>query len=73
MSATELQELPQSPGVWTSAWRRLKNDRVGMVAMAITLLFIVMVALAQLGWVAKDWQKEVGTPFAPAPLCRQNS
>ena len=65
MSAAELQELPQSPGVWTSAWKRLKNDRVGMIAMAVTLLFIAMVAFAQLGWVAKDWQKEVGTPFAP--------
>lgn len=65
MSAVELQELPQSPGVWASAWKRLRNDRVGMIAMVITLLFIVMVAFAQLGWVAKDWQKEVGTPFAP--------
>ncbi|OYU45399.1 MAG: peptide ABC transporter permease [Burkholderiales bacterium PBB4] len=65
MSATVLQELPQSPGVWASAWRRLKNDRVGMVALGITVLFIGMVVLAQLGVIAKDWQKEVGTAFAP--------
>ena len=60
-----LQELPKSPGVWASAWKRLKNDHVGMVAMVVTGLFIALVILAQLGWVASNWQKEVGTPFAP--------
>ncbi|OYU32400.1 MAG: peptide ABC transporter permease [Comamonadaceae bacterium PBBC2] len=65
MSATLVQELPHSPGVWAAAWKRLKNDRVGMVALGITLLFILMVVLAQVGVIAKDWQKEVGTAFAP--------
>ena len=65
MSATLVQELPHSPGVWAAAWRRLKADRVGMVALGITLLFILMVVLAQAGVIAKDWQKEVGTAFAP--------
>lgn len=65
MSAVALQELPQSPGVWASAWKRLKNDRVGMIALVITALFIGMVVLAQMGLIAKDWRKEVGTPFAP--------
>ena len=59
-----MQEIPQSPGVWASAWKRLKADRVGMVSLCVTLLFIVMVLLAQFGVLAKDWQKEVGTPFA---------
>ena len=65
MSAVTLQEIPQSPGVWASAWKRLKADRVGMVALGVTLLFVLMVLLAQFGLVAKDWQREVGTPFAP--------
>ena len=65
MSATLVQELPHSPGVWAAAWKRLKNDRVGMVALGITLLFILMVVLAQVGVIAKDWQKEVGAAFAP--------
>jgi oligopeptide transport system permease protein len=65
MTTDVLKALPQSPGVWTQAWRRLRNDRVGMVSLGVTLLFIVLVLAAQLGWVAKDWQKEVGTPFAP--------
>jgi peptide/nickel transport system permease protein len=65
MSTELLQALPQSPGVWAQAWKRLKTDRVGMVSLYITLFFIGLVLLAQLGLVAKGWQKEVGTPFAP--------
>ena len=60
-----LQDIPKSPGVWAQAWKRLKSDRVGMTSLWIALFFIVMVIAAQLGLVAADWQKEVGTPFAP--------
>ncbi len=65
MSELHLEELPRSTGVWAAAWKRLKTDRTGMIALAVTGLFIVMVVLAQLGLIAKNWQKEVGTPFAP--------
>ena len=64
----QLNALPKSPGVWAQAWKRLKADRVGMVSLYVTLFFIVLVLLAQAGLVAKDWQKEVGTPFAPPPF-----
>lgn len=65
MSTEILLALPKSPGVWVQAWTRLKTDKVGMVSLYVTLFFIVLVILAQLGLVAKDWQNEVGTPFAP--------
>jgi len=65
MTTDLVHALPKSPGVWAEAWKRLKNDRVGMVSLVVTLFFIVLVLLAQLGVVAKGWQKEVGTPFAP--------
>ncbi len=65
MSTELLLALPKSPGVWAQAWTRLKTDRVGMVSLYITLFFIALVLLAQLGLVARNWQKEVGTPFAP--------
>ena len=61
----ELARLPRSVGVWAQAWKRLKTDRVGMVSLGVTLLFIALVLLAQLGLVGKNWQQEVGTPFAP--------
>ena len=65
MTTAILQALPKSPGVWLQAWTRLRHDRVGMVSLFVTLFFIVLVLLAQLGLVAQDWQREVGTPFAP--------
>jgi oligopeptide transport system permease protein len=68
MSTEIVQSLPQSPGVWKQAWLRLKNDRVGMVSLYVTLFFIVLVLAAQLGLVAGNWQKEVGVPFAAPTL-----
>jgi oligopeptide transport system permease protein len=65
MNIAVLEELPRSPGVWAQGWKRLRNDRVGMVSLVITGLFILLVALAQLGLLASQWQTEVGTPNAP--------
>jgi hypothetical protein len=64
MSTEILQSLPQSPGVWKQAWLRLKTDRVGMVSLYVTMFFIALVLAALFGLVAKDWNKEVGVPFA---------
>ena len=54
-----------SPGLWTLAWRRLRSDRVGMVSLAIVVLFIVMMILSGTGLVARDWAREVGINYAP--------
>ena len=38
LTGKNLPPAPQeSPGLWTLAWRRLKQDRVGMVALAIVV------------------------------------
>lgn len=65
MSAVTLQELPVSPGVWASAWTRLTRDRVGVVSLGVTVFFIGIVLLTVFGVLARNWQAEVGTPFAP--------
>ncbi|MCW7538497.1 ABC transporter permease [Aquabacterium sp. A7-Y] len=52
-------------GVWLLAWRRFRRDRVGLVALAVVLAFLLLVVLAALGLAAKDWQREVGVPYAP--------
>jgi len=39
-----------------------------MVSLVIVALFFVLVLLAQLGLVARDWQREVGEPFAPPTI-----
>ena len=62
------QALPQSPGVWAQAWKRLRRDRVGLVSLWIVSLFLVLVLAAQAGFVAADWQREVAEPFAPPTL-----
>ena len=48
-----------------TAWRRLKNDRVGVVSLVIVAAFALLVLLSFLGIVAGDWQKEVAVPDAP--------
>ena len=52
-------------GIWGSAWRRLKRDRVGMVSLAVVAAFGLLVLLAATGLVAADWQRERGMPSAP--------
>ncbi len=55
----------RSEGVWRAAWRRLRNDRVGMISLAIVAAFVVLIVLAAAGAVARNWQNEVGVPDAP--------
>ncbi len=57
--------LQKSEGVWTAAWRRFQADRVGLVSLIIVALFLLLIILAGLGLVAKNWQTEVGVPNAP--------
>ena len=66
-TAQPAREVPHavSPGLWTLAWRRLRADRVGMVSLAIVLLFIVMMILSGAGLIASDWSREVGVNYAP--------
>ena len=61
------REIPHtvSPGLWTLAWRRLRSDYVGMVSLWIVGLFLLLMILSGLGFVAKDWSREVGVNYAP--------
>jgi ABC-type dipeptide/oligopeptide/nickel transport system permease subunit len=54
-----------SAGLWTLAWRRLRADRVAMVALAIVLGFLCLLGLSGSGMVAADWEREVGVNYAP--------
>jgi len=61
------REIPHtvSPGLWTLAWRRLRNDGVAMVSLAIVAAFVLLMVLSGAGLVAKDWAKEIGVNYAP--------
>jgi len=55
----------RSEGVWHAAWRRFRADRVGMASLGVVLAFLVLIALAATGVVARHWQAEVGVAYAP--------
>ncbi|HZX27345.1 MAG TPA: ABC transporter permease [Telluria sp.] len=54
-----------SPGLWTLAWRRLRQDRLAMLALAVVGLFLALLVLSSTGLVAADWEDEVGVNYAP--------
>ncbi len=66
--ATPLAAVPRSEGVWRTAWRRFRGDRVGMVSLAIVAAFLVLILLSATRLVASSWQREVGVPNAPPTL-----
>ncbi|MEW6100276.1 MAG: ABC transporter permease [Pseudomonadota bacterium] len=61
----EAAARPQGEGVWRLAWRRFRADRVGMASLAVVAAFLLLVAASAAGLVARDWQREVGVPYAP--------
>jgi oligopeptide transport system permease protein len=54
----------ESPGLWTLAWRRLRQDAVGMASLLVVAIFLAMMAASFLGIIAKDWAKEKGVSYA---------
>lgn len=55
----------RSPGLWALAWRRLRSDRLAMVALAVVALFLLTLLLSASGFVARDWDAEIGVNYAP--------
>jgi peptide/nickel transport system permease protein len=56
--------LQESPGLWTLAWRRLRQDTVGMISLTVVVIFLLMMAGAFFGVIAQDWSKEKGVSYA---------
>ncbi len=54
----------ESPGLWTLAWRRLRQDRIGMASLAVVMFFLAMMLASFTGLIAKDWAKERGVSYA---------
>ncbi len=68
MSAVLTNNIPpapqESPGLWTLAWRRLLQDRVGTISLAVVVLFLAMMLASFTGLIAKEWSKESGVSYA---------
>ncbi len=54
-----------SPGLWALAWRRLRADRIAMVALAVVAAFLALLVLSRAGLIVADWEDEVGVSYAP--------
>jgi len=52
----------ESPGLWTLGWRRLRQDKVGMISLVVVVIFLLMAVFANL--IAGDWNKEKGVSYA---------
>jgi oligopeptide transport system permease protein len=57
--------IERSEGVWHAAWRRFQTDRVGLFSAIVVLAFLLLILVSSLGFVAKNWQNEVGVANAP--------
>jgi oligopeptide transport system permease protein len=66
--ASTTAPVQRSEGVWRTAWRRFKGDRVGMVSLVIVLAFLLLIVAAASGLVASQWQRELAVPNAPPTL-----
>ncbi len=60
----KLDEVDGSIGVWQQVWRRVKHDRVGMVALAIVSAFLLLIVLVATHLVAANWSVERGVHYA---------
>ncbi|MEO5689996.1 MAG: ABC transporter permease [Burkholderiaceae bacterium] len=65
---TDTAPARRADGVWHSAWRRFRRDRVGMISMTIVAAYALLIACTASGLVARHWQDEVGVPDAPPSL-----
>ncbi|MEC5164074.1 peptide/nickel transport system permease protein [Janthinobacterium sp. CG_23.3] len=54
-----------SPGLWALAWRRLRADKMAMLALAVVGAFLLMLVLSSTGVIVADWEDEVGVSYAP--------
>jgi peptide/nickel transport system permease protein len=60
--AAVLDTVPES--AWSALWRRLRDDKAGAISLMIVLVYFVMILIAAAGYLARDWSREVGVPFA---------
>ena len=59
-----LPPMQESPGLWVLAWRRMRQDTVGMVSLVVVAIFLAMMAASYGGLIARDWNKEKGVSYA---------
>lgn len=51
--------------LWLLALQRFAGDRVGVVSLAVVVLYVALMAASAAGWIARDWSQEAGISYAP--------
>lgn len=52
-------------GLWPLAWKRLRQDRIAMLSLAVVVGFLALLAATAMGLVARQWNTEVAVSYAP--------
>ena len=60
--AAVLDVVPEN--AWIALWRRLREDKAGALSLGVVLAYLVMIAFAAAGFLARGWSDEVGVPYA---------
>ncbi len=63
-TAINLAQAQNSASPWQLAWRRLRQDRIAMGSLAVTLLFIAIMLASYTGLIARNWNVEVANSYA---------
>jgi peptide/nickel transport system permease protein len=64
IESTAEETRHDSAGPWRAAFRRLRNDRLGMICVVIVAAYMLVVLGSALGLVARDWNRETGVSYA---------
>jgi len=57
--------LAFAQSLWTEAWHKLSKDKLALICIAITGLYIFVALAASVGLIASDWSTPVGESYAP--------
>ena len=60
--AAVLDVVPEN--AWIALWRRLREDKAGALSLGVVAAYLLMIAFAAAGWLARGWSDEVGVPYA---------
>lgn len=59
---------PKGRSLWADAWRRLKADKLAMLALGTVSLYFLMAVAVRVGFVASGWGETVGKEYSAPSL-----
>jgi ABC-type dipeptide/oligopeptide/nickel transport system permease subunit len=59
---------PKGRSLWADAWRRMRADKLAMIALGIVIFYFVLAVGVKLGLIASTWGETVGKEYQPPSL-----